>query len=444
MKVLFFDSRTQTRQWDRVALGLEKRGYTIYWIVVSPVILPTIGHVYRISYPSKTHLNRAPLEIPSLQIVRDSDRMVQYYGGNTEHYHYYWTRISEEIDRIQPDVVFGELANFHTHLGQQYCKQIGIPFFQPSTSRYPLQRFAFFYDDRPLRVEIGAIGENRRKVVKQTIQGIIDANVKPDYMKKFNRIDMAKFRVRQISFKMRLMLFYVLGDHYNIPNPLKVFRNTKRVKKHHSKWKKKAESFSFEEIKGKKVLLFPLQMQPEFNLDVWGRQYRKQDEVVKKIAHFLPNDWVLIIKPNPKSFLELTEEMIDNLELNNVFALPHDSTMPDALKHTDAIITATGTVAIEASVRKKHVFSLVKTDFIGFSYVHDLSDIREIAKIDRLIAFKEGEENQDIIDFLYRTSFDGVIGEEITDPACLDKENIDKLTEGFTLFLEYLKCKKNR
>jgi hypothetical protein len=47
-------------------------------------------------------------------------------------------------------------------------------------------------------------------------------------------------------------------------------------------------------------ILYPLHLQPEANIDVWGRPRRNQLESIQNIANNLKGSQILYIKPQPK------------------------------------------------------------------------------------------------------------------------------------------------
>lgn len=436
-KILFIESRTQTTQWDLISKKLQNIGYDIFWIVCSPVILPSTGKVFIVPYPSEQDMEETTKDY--LLEVANSDRIIKYYGGNSKHYTYYDKYLSQLLLEINPDIVFGELANFHTHIICKLCKKRDILFFQPSTARYPNNRFRFFYDDNLL----GYNYSNNRdtlsrsdEIIHQTMENILCFKKQPDYMNKISAKEKRALKYRALKFKMKLFYTRLLGDRYNIPSPRAVMQVKKQSNMVLKKWLESVKTL--EELpKGKKILLFPLQMQPEFNLDVWGRLYNNQVKVIEKLSRNLPENWVVVVKLNPKSFLEMSLQLLDCLKLSNVIAISPDIAMNKLLEVTNAVFTITGTVTIECSVKKIPVFSPIKTDFVRFPYVHYLDDIEQIATIESYINTLE-ERDSNIIEYLYLNSAVGLVGEEITNPSCNSIENIDLLFRAFKEFLEDL------
>lgn len=433
--ILFMESRTQTRQWDLVAKYLASKGHIIHWIVCSPVILPEVGNVHIIPFPKSIDLKATTKDY--LLEVSLSDRIIKYYKGDDRHYSYYDEQLIQLLEQIDPDIVFGELANFHTHIMAKLCEICHIPFFQPSTARYPNKRFRFFYYDNLLGYEYK---KNRdvflddRSIVAETVNNILHFKKQPDYMNKLSMMEKYSRSYRALKFKAKLAYYRTMGDKYNIPSPFTSLALKKNAKAVLKKWLPKTKHLS-ELDPTKKVLLYPVQMQPEFNLDVWGRKFNNQSAVINELSQCLPNDWIILIKLNPKSFLEMTDELLATLDLPNVVGLSVSENMNDTLKKANAVITVTGTVAIECSVKGINVFSLAKTDFIKFPYVQYIDEIKQLSGIDNLLITSKNEQSN-IIQYLYENSVLGIIGEEITNPKCNDVDNIALLNLAFDEFLE--------
>lgn len=433
--ILFIESRTQTAQWDLVAKHLASKGHIIHWIVCSPVILPKIGNIHIIPFPKAQDLESTTKDY--LLEVSHSDRIIKYYQGNNLHYTYYDKQLIQLLEQINPDIVFGELANFHTHIMSKLCEVRCIPFFQPSTARYPNKRFRFFYYDNLLGYEYKTLrGEvlTDRNVVAETVDNILHFKKQPDYMNKLSLVEKYGRSYRALKFKAKLAYHRVMGDKYNIPSLSVALSLKKNAQAVLEKWLPKTKTLS-ELDPTKKILLYPVQMQPEFNLDVWGRKFNDQSALIKELSQCLPDDWIILIKLNPKSFLEMTDELLATLDLPNVVGLSISENMNDALKKATAVITVTGTVAIECSVKGINVFSLARTDFVKFPYVQYISEVSQLSNIDNLLITEKNKQSS-IIQYLYENSTLGIIGEEITNPKCNNAENIALLNQAFDEFLE--------
>ena len=109
-------------------------------------------------------------------------------------------------------------------------------------------------------------------------------------------------------------------------------------------------------------ILYPLQMQPEANIDVWGRKYNNQLQLIKQLVGAAPEDVYLVVKPNPKSKYELSSDLIDYAEKNErIIVIHHDVPMIQVFQKIDLVVTVTGTIAMECIWANKPVLTLIKT-----------------------------------------------------------------------------------
>ena len=134
---------------------------------------------------------------------------------------------------------------------------------------------------------------------------------------------------------------YYVGDKFNTPSPAVKLSIEKTKFKNQELW----DSYSVESIKNNKAfkILYPLQVQPEENIDVWGRPRRNQLLVIKEIIENLPENTVLYVKPNPKPKYEVDFNMIQFLKNHKkVKILKHSVSMTTVFNKFDLIITVTG------------------------------------------------------------------------------------------------------
>ena len=128
-------------------------------------------------------------------------------------------------------------------------------------------------------------------------------------------------------------------------------------------------------------LYFPLQVQPERNVDIGAPFYANQIEVITCVAKSLPADYKLYVKEHPQMNLRHWREISNYkkiIELPNV-KLIHPSVDPKLLLDTCSIvINIAGTAGFEASIYQKP--SIVFTDVIYSSLpsVYRLKSLEEL------------------------------------------------------------------
>ena len=76
------------------------------------------------------------------------DRQINHFQKKDKSYFYYYDeKINDLLLKIEPDIVFGESTAFHELLTINNCKKLNIKYLNPSSSRYPKGRFAFYEND---------------------------------------------------------------------------------------------------------------------------------------------------------------------------------------------------------------------------------------------------------------------------------------------------------
>jgi len=97
---------------------------------------------------------------------------------------------------------------------------------------------------------------------------------------------------------------------------------------------------------GKRILLFPMHMQPEASVDVYHPEYRNQINIIERISDTLSFGDMLLIKLNPKSYLGLGDyKRLSSLK--NVKILPRNSQSKELVKYIDILVVLSSTMALE-------------------------------------------------------------------------------------------------
>lgn len=430
MKLLFIENRYKTYFYEPIAKKLEEKGHQIFWIVQNHNFKVAVGKSTFIPYPKKEN---QPVDIIFFEDIIKSDRQINFFGKkDTSYIPYYYEQIKKIIETVQPDIVFGESTAFHELLTIKICKEKEIKYLNPSTSRYPTKRFSFYKNDT-----LEPYGGSNDSLPKEEILTIIDSianrKVKPDYM--FVKKKSANHKIKD---KLKLIKSYYKGEQYNTPSPAIKYKKDKEVKQNIPIW----NQISTTEIDTTKfAILYPMQMQPEANLDVWGRKYRDQLETLKQIQKQLGIGELLYVKLNPKCKYELSAGLIDFVKNNeNVIALHLATKMEAVFNDFDLVVTVTGTIAIECILTNKPVATLINTLNNTNKNCKFISEIKELIPI--IEAVKNNtfpkiniEEKVSYVNLLTKTSFKGVVGDPLNSSNCVGVENINNM---FSAFLKLL------
>lgn len=429
MKIVFVENRHKTFFWEKIAGLLTEQSHDIHWIIQNKMYRPSLGNLHLLGYPSNANFLPVSKLPHFLKKIATSDRLANHFGvTNFNHYIYYLNGIERIIDRVKPDVIFGEATQFFELILIEVCKKRNILYLNPSSSRYPQNRFCFYKYDTLEPFEGSKEILNDDYQLRSLIADISQYRSKPDYigLKKPNQ-------VTKVVDKVKNSIGYLLGEKFCTPSPYKKIVMEKKTKSLQKRWNEVSENFS--EIRGFKVL-YALQMQPEANIDVWGNNYRDQTLLLKKIATEIKGA-TLLVKPNPKSKYELNEDLLKLPEqYPNLKLLHHKVKMPDIIHNIDLVITVTGTIAIERILMNKPVVTLVKTINNQVKNCLFLQEIKDITKIISIVKAKEYpeltiEQKSKFINLLMKTSYKGLISDPFIDSRSVTEKNISNITKAF-------------
>lgn len=429
MRLLFVENQYKTFFFEAIALKLQEQGHEIYWIVQNKFYKPKAEFkTYILPYPKN---NKYPkIDDKSIDDIIYSDRNINYFGKeDTSYFYYYNEKIKALVEKINPDIAFGESTLFHELLIGKYCKERDVKYLNPLPCRYPTGKFSFYLYDT-LEPYKGCNENLTDEQAIEIIDNITGRKISPDYMK-----PLVMSPLEKIKNKLEKTTAYYLGEKYNTPSPLAKLKVEKDKNELKLKWDKLA--INEVEKSDKFKVLYPLQVQPEENIDVWGRERRDQLNVIKEIVINLPNDAVLYVKPNPKPKYEVDKDLLDFVSLNpKIRMIQHQVSMTDVFNDFDLIITVTGTVAIESIMANKPVVNLIKTlnnTVKNCIYLKELNDLPTIIDKVKNSTFPKATQNEKIefINLLNRTSYMGNVSDVLSDKGCVSPENVEIMARAF-------------
>ncbi len=178
-------------------------------------------------------------------------------------------------------------------------------------------------------------------------------------------------------------------------------------------------------------------MQPEANLDVWGFPYNNQVENIKKLLDTMPDNWQLIIKPNPKSKFELCADLINLVNTNSrCIGVSHELKMDELFSKVAFFFAVTGTICFECIFANKVAFSpalphvkLFAPNQYGFP---DINIFKELENV------KFEQNPAELVAYLKENSFKGVISDHFHSNYVYNPENITDLANAFDEVIKQL------
>lgn len=433
MRILFVENRYKTKFWELVASELEKKGHEIFWIVQNHLFKPSFGKINILPYPKKIENKKYDDDIKR---IIQSDRGINYFGIKTDdHLFWYKKEIDKIIDLVNPNLVFGEGTLFHELLVIDSCKVRDILYLQPTSCRYPQRRFSFYKYNT-----LQPFGKSDQYIsdieIKEIINSIVNRTVAPDYM---GTPKYTPSKGKLLQDKIKLTLGYLLGEKYNTPSPLKKIKINKHFQKNINNWEEIAKDKNEIDLKSYFNILYPLQMQPEANIDVWGYPNNNQAKVIERILSEIKDNEKIILKANPKSKYEISNEMLNLVRLNpeKIIILKHSTKMSDIIDEMDLVVTVTGTISIECILANKPIIMLgeaLQTKQKNCIRLENNSHYRPILDLIKRNNFPKLTEEEKInyLKEIIETSFIGIDGDGLFGRHYLeDKNNMDYIYYAF-------------
>jgi len=432
MKIVFLENKYKTHFWQKVSKKLTEAGYEVHWIVQNKLFKPATGAVHYVALPRKSDL----VYDQKYDDLENKDRYSYIYKNRVMHYKYYSKAIEKFLLSIKPKLVFGESTLFHELLTIDLCKQHNILYLHPSTSRYPSSRMSFYkYDSLEVFAGSGEVWSHSK--VKSILDDINGRSISPDYMKKPKKLHKIGFYLRRFSgLLVSFLSANIIGEFYNTPT----LKDKKSVEFNCKKNKAIYESLcshKLEEFSNKNTIIFPLQMQPESNLDVWGAPHNSQPALIHRLVKNLGPNWNILIKPNPKSKYEVNDELITSIkDLPNVFALSHSSNMKEIFQKFNVFFSVTGTINYECIFANKVCFSPCLPITRVFASCHyKIPTLRDMDEIEDT----RTNNSIQLLNKLIHDSYDGLIGDPIHSPQAMENGNIEIVSNAFLDVLERVK-----
>jgi hypothetical protein len=435
MRLLIVENKFMTLTWSAIARQLPPLGFEIHWLVQNPLFKPTSGTSHVLPFPSMNEWAALP---HALAHIAQSDRNVQYFGGNAHHYAAYWERINALLGIIKPTAVIGEPTLFHELLTIEACKIAGIPYLFPMSVRFPANRFAFFLGETQ-----ETVAPSGDRLPEHLLENYLDLYEKrgapPLFYSHLSKNPVTRLHGHwQRSRNALISLASVaLGERFNTPTPLTKLRLNAAQRAMRTRWDAAAARGANSKKNSEFRVLYPLQMQPESNLDVQGRPHRNQSATIRAILAATPNNVVVQIKPNPVPRYEIDEDLLALVESETrAHALGTTVMMDDVFWAADLIVTVTGSVAFEGLFSGKPTVALAptaptRTGLVPF--VTELSSFGEVIEQVQLGKWRTStrEQRRSFLERQISTSHPGLIADSINYPPVLNTNNIAQVSLAF-------------
>ncbi len=196
-------------------------------------------------------------------------------------------------------------------------------------------------------------------------------------------------------------------------------------------------------LSGRKFFFYTLHMQPEASVDVVGRYYEDQFELIKNVWRILPDDYFLVIKEHTNAIGNRGKHFFKRcLSLRNVLIIDENEKSHALINQAETVFTNSGTVALEGALYNKDVFVFSNIFYGKINTCHriGLDDLKYSSNyFDLLTKCKIRDKDKMTIEeyskYIIRSSFEGIIDPHLDSPYFSDERNIQVIAEGFNLFL---------
>jgi hypothetical protein len=440
MRIVFVENRYKTAFWEALANPLVADGHDVSWVVQNPLFSPMSQNTYFIPFPKRADFEECSAD-EFLVKIEASDRVKNYFAGDSRHYNYYWREICRLLDLIKPELVIGEATLFHELMINAWCVRNRIPYVNPSSPGYPNGRFSFYRGDTK-ETYFDSNNTVTTEECEELINAINERTVIPDYMKKAEVHSGVKSWPKAGSLKDKWLKIrgYYIGDRFNTPSPILKYLVERKQQTLRQTWDNLALVKDGSNHK-KFRMLYAMQMQPEANIDVWGYPHNDQTLLIDLVSSILPDDWSLVVKLNPKCKYELTDELVSLVEArSNVIPVPLSSSMAGVIPSISMITTVTGTIAVEGYLRGLPVISVGPSILEGSQGAFSEVDVDGVKSA--LDSYIQGhwqapseEDKVALVRKLFSKSFGGSITDPSSSPACISATNLSLVGMGINMLI---------
>jgi hypothetical protein len=281
------------------------------------------------------------------------------------------------LKKLQPDVIisFG-LATLGDYLIYLFAKKKGIKYCLLKATK--IKNFVMAYDDpfeiKNIEDEMRAskpIPSDRKKEIENYISDIHDRGLKYEGAILSSRERLLK-RILIAPKKLMVSMkytYYMLCDpisrkdnhitastintiYTNLVNPIRAVYLQSRLKMN----VKYLEESGVEQIGP--CIFYPLHFEPEVSLQVFGRTYQNQIEVVRNLALAAPVNMKIVVKEHPRSLgFRPFSYYKKLLEIPNVYILDPFVSSHRIIPFVTIVAVVTGTIGFEAAIMKKPVIT---------------------------------------------------------------------------------------
>lgn len=436
MNVCFVANFSKTYLFHEIALKIKKQGINVLWVVVNKKLYKFLQQHYsetNILYlPKQFILNEnEPIADLSLNELVFGDRVWKYDMANGRRY---LTNIQVPVYDFllnnEVKIVFGEHTWAHELVIRRLAVKMGIRFLEPHVVRIPNNRFGFFE------------GESHEHLFESAAAPVKEVEIfnieKPLYLKLNDSIIK---KHKSLNGRISKLKKFFTNENIDKNDPTHISRQLLRFRiRSQEEINKETYSFvktvSFEEIRHHKYVLVTLHVQPESTIDVFGRYYEDQKLNIINLWRKLPEGWKMVIKEHSNALGNRKLRFYKSLKkFPGIFLVDESTDSHQLINHAELVISVAGTTAYEAALLKKPsvIFAPVffsKLNYCSYRTLKDIADCETLQ--DWVDELKIKEDNRKAFcNYVISNSFEGNMTDPESDPAVMNEDNIQQLSNAF-------------
>ncbi|MGE3549979.1 MAG: hypothetical protein AB7I29_08800 [Geobacter sp.] len=299
--------------------------------------------------------------------------------------------VADVIKLSKPDLVVGEISWGAEYLLYKYCESNNIRYRHLLNLPGESNKVAFFDSEHSYRSllenshcattnkrshsycylcdKVKSYNNNKKWLTLKALINIFDLDQLNDYKK------------LQIYYKLRRIIksFYILFEYVfmKMPNIAKDIRFVK------------------EKYSSKRLLFFPLHIQPECTPDFVSPEFNKQLDICIEISLKLPREYILIVKDHPNDVsIRNIFKLIRMYCAPNIIIAKRQISSSELIDISDSSISIAGTIAIESIKKGVRSFLFSNVFYTESSYVYRVFSVGEL--IDKIEQTKNDNVCNDI------------------------------------------------
>lgn len=435
MNICFISNFNKTYFFQEIAKKLEKNGHSIYWIVFNSKLKDYLIDEYdknSVLYLSKRNAEVYNESVGNFQlneliygdrVLRHEPEWANNYLNNIQRPFLTFIK-SNGIKYIFGETTWAHEVLFHRIITRQ--NEIDVKYLNPHTIRIPNGRFAFFTDEYQSTM-----------AASQTIAlQVCDFSVKkPDYLATNDKILLDSRRIKSRLAKLKR---FITKQNIDNNDPMVISSRWKSLKLNirseiNSELYKLVSKTTFSPTVIKRnYIFFTLHKQPEASIDVIGRYYDDQLTNIINIWRAMPDGWFLLVKEHSNAVGDRSIYFYTKIKkLKGLILISEKCDSHEIIRYAKAVVTVSGTAAYEASLLGCASYTFAPCFFNGLSNCHRISiDIIKnnpeifTSKLDKM-------DDENIKLQIIAKSYNGLIGDPVTNPKVMDDSNINNVAAAF-------------